>query len=122
LLTLTQVPGFVLGYLREPLIDMATVTIPPDRTRAAVAAFVVELFLTAALLGGLIGWGLRREARSAGVMALAAVLFALGPGHNIPFFPGTPGGVKLWAIMGAFILAAALAFPAALTLFTRLDN
>ncbi|TAK13012.1 MAG: hypothetical protein EPO32_06545 [Anaerolineae bacterium] len=122
LLTLTQVPGFLLGAVREPLIDMTTATLLPGKGQAAFMAFFLELFLTAALVGGLIGWGLAREARSAGVMALAAVLFALGPGHNIPFFAGTSGAGKMWMLMGAFITAAALAFPAALTLFTRLDN
>ncbi|MBI3158247.1 MAG: hypothetical protein HYZ26_01450 [Chloroflexi bacterium] len=122
LLTLTQVPGFALGYLREPLIDMTTASILPGKGQDAFTAFFLELFLTAALVGGLIGWWLSHDRGSVVALAAAAVLFAIGPGHNIPFFAGTSGAGKMWMVMGAFILAAALAFPAALTLFTRLDN
>jgi len=39
---------------------------------------------------------------------VAGFVFALGPGHNIPFIGGTPGVGKELAIMTAVTLVAAL--------------
>jgi hypothetical protein len=85
----------------------------------AAGRFAIDLFLTAAVSGALIGWGLAGSAAAAGRLALAAVAFSVGPGHNIPFFAGTTGAGKMWAIMGLVIFVSALAFAATLYWFRR---
>ena len=119
LLTLTQVPGFLIGSTRQPIIDLTTANIIPGRGWEAAGRFFLDLFLTAAITGALIGWGLAGSGAAAGRMALAAVAFSVGPGHNIPFFAGTGGAAKMWAIMGLVILVSALAFAATLYFLRR---
>ena len=53
------------------------------------------------------GW-LGRTRRAALATAVAGLVFALGPGHNIPFLGGTPGVGKELAIMTAVTLVSAL--------------
>jgi hypothetical protein len=107
LIVIVLLPGTLLAELRTPMfaftptgplfqMDMAT----------AVAIFIVELLLTAPLAGGLLGWLIGRTRRAALLMALAGFIFALGPGHNIPFIGGTGGVFKEWAIMGSIIIAS----------------
>jgi hypothetical protein len=119
LLTLTQVPGFLIGSTREPILDMTSATLLPGTGRQAASRFAIDLFLTAAVSGALIGWGLAGSAAAGGRLALAAVAFSIGPGHNIPFFAGTIGAGKMWAIMGLVIFVSALAFAATLYWFRR---
>jgi hypothetical protein len=52
-------------------------------------------------------------------MALAAVAFSIGPGHNIPLFAGSAGAGKMWAIMGLVIFTSALAFAVTLAWFRK---
>ncbi len=113
LLTLTQLPGFLIGQTREPVIDMATADILPGKGWEAARRFAIDLFLTAGLVGGLLGWWVGRSPRAAWVMAAAGLAFAIGPGHNIPFFAGTSGAAKMWGIMLAVILASALTLAGA---------
>jgi hypothetical protein len=54
------------------------------------------------------GWWLGRTRRAALATAVAGFVFALGPGHNIPFIGGTPGVGKELAIMAVVIGGAAL--------------
>jgi hypothetical protein len=70
--------------------------------------FVVELLVTATIVGGLAGWCLGRTRRATATMALASFLFALGPGHNIPFVGGTRGVDTELALLAAVIAASAL--------------
>jgi hypothetical protein len=119
LLTLTQVPGFLIGSTREPILDMSSATLLPGTGMQAAGRFAIDLFLTAAVSGALIGWGLAGSAAAGGRLALAAVAFSIGPGHNIPFFAGTTGAGKMWAIMGLVIFVSALAFAATLYWFRR---
>jgi hypothetical protein len=108
-IAIVLLPGTLLAELRRPMfvftptgpmfqMDMAT----------AVAIFVVELLFTATLMGGLLGWLIGRTMRAALWMALAGFIFALGPGHNIPFIGGTGGVFMEWAIMGAIIISSAV--------------
>jgi len=55
-----------------------------------------------------LGWQLGRTRRAAAATALAGFVFALGPGHNIPFIGGTSGVPKELSIMGAVLLASSL--------------
>jgi hypothetical protein len=119
LLTLTQVPGFLISSSRQPIIDMVTANILPGKGWEAAGRFFLDLFLTAAITGALIGWGLAGSSAAAGRMALAAVAFSIGPGHNIPLFAGTAGAGKMWAIMGLVIFTSALAFAVTLAWFRK---
>jgi hypothetical protein len=119
LLTLTQVPGFLIGSTREPIIDTVTANILPGRGWEAAGRFFLDLFVTAAITGALIGWLLAGNAASAARMALAAVAFSVGPGHNIPFFAGTESAGKMWAIMGLVIFVSALVFAATIYVVRR---
>ena len=113
LLTLTQLPGFLIGQTREPIFDMATANILLGKGWDAARRFAFDLFLTAGLTGALLGWGIGRSPRAALAMAAAGLAFSIGPGHNIPFFAGTSGAAKMWAIMLAVILASALTLAGA---------
>ena len=56
----------------------------------AAVQFILELLLTATLMGALAGWILGGSQRAALATALAGFVYALGPGHNIPFLGNTP--------------------------------
>ncbi len=114
LLTLTQLPGLLIGQVREPILDMSTANILPGRGWEAAGRFVFDLFLPAGIVGALLGWWVGRSTQAALAMALAAVAFSIGPGHNIPFFAGTSGVVKMSVIMLVVILASALSLAGAL--------
>ena len=85
-----------------PAGGVLNVTVPQ-----AAASFVLELLLTAALAGGLLGWWLGRTLRAALALAVAGLIFAMGPGHNIPFIGGAGDVGKELALMGALIAVAA---------------
>jgi hypothetical protein len=102
-------PAFVLAELQGPVFTVTPAgPVQTVATSIIVARFVVELLATATIVGGLIGGWLGRTRRAALATALAGFVFALGPGHNIPFIGGTPGVGKELAIMTAVTLVAAL--------------
>lgn len=113
-------PGLVLAELRPPLFDVsggdAVLAVSVGR---ATLAFIVELLLTAALTGALAGWLIGGSTRAALVTGLAALIFALGPGHNIPLIGGTAGVAKELAIMTAIILVSALVLVESHALLAR---
>ena len=102
-------PSTILAELRAPLYD---INIQPAELSVSVgraaAIFLGELVMTSLLAGALIGWLIGRTWRSAGATALAGLIFALGPGHNIPFIGSTPGVPKEVAIMTAVILVSSI--------------
>jgi hypothetical protein len=73
-----------------------------------IARFAIELVLTASAVGGLAGWWLGHTPRAAAATALAGLVFALGPGHNIPFLGNTPAAGKGVALLAAIILVSAV--------------
>lgn len=103
-------PALLLAELRPPMFSVSAAGVAnlamglPE----AVFRFIGELLATAALTGGLLGWLLGRTRRAAAATALAGFVFALGPGHNIPFIGGTSGVPKELTIMGAVLLASSL--------------
>jgi hypothetical protein len=109
LIAVILLPGTLLAELRTPMFAF-TPTGPMFQmdVASAVIIFITELLLTAALMGGLLGWLIGRTMRAAFLMALAGFIFALGPGHNIPFIGGTGGVFMEWGIMGAIIISSAL--------------
>jgi len=102
-------PSFILAELRNPMFD---ISVPEGRlmisTGHAAAIFVLELLVTATLVGGLAGWLIGHTRRAALATALAGLIFALGPGHNIPLIGGTPGVRKELALMASIIFVSAL--------------
>jgi len=98
----TLTPAILLAQLRPPPLDISTGAIINGSTASVIARFVIELLLTASLVGGLAGWWLGHTGRAALATGLAGLIFALGPGHNIPFLGNTPAvgkGVVLLVII-----------------------
>ena len=102
-------PAIILAEIRQPLFTMmegeAELAVP---IWYASVVFILELLLTATLVGGVAGWLIGRTPRAALATALAGLIFALGPGHNIPFLGSTPGTLKGIVILLAIILSATI--------------
>jgi hypothetical protein len=109
LIGLTLTPAIVLAQLRPPLFTgtgmNVTATISVGQ---AVVIFVRDLLLTATVTGGLGGWLIGRTKRAALATALAGFVFALGPGHNVPFLGNQPATGKGITLLIAIVLAASI--------------
>ena len=102
-------PALLLAQLRPPPLDIRTGAITDgSSTGIVITRFVVELLLTATIVGGLIGWYFGHTPRAAFAMALAGFIFALGPGHNIPFLGSTPVVGKGIVLLIAIIAVSAI--------------
>ena len=100
-------PAILLAELSSPLIDPATLSIPPGGGVRAATHFTLELILTAALMGALIGWVLGHSRQAALATAVAGLAYALGPGHNIPLLGNTPAAGKGILLLLAITLVSA---------------
>jgi hypothetical protein len=109
LILVILLPALILAELRRPLFDISgsEAVLSLSIGRAAVI-FVLELLVTAASVGGIAGLLIGHTWRAALSTALAGLIFALGPGHNIPLIGGTPGVGKEVVIMIAIISVSAL--------------
>jgi len=109
LIGLTLLPAVLLAELRDPMFDIsgpsALLVISVGQ---AALIFILELLMTATLVGALAGWLIGRSRGAMFSTALAGLIFALGPGHNIPFLGGTPGTLKGVAILGAIVLVSSI--------------
>jgi hypothetical protein len=107
LVSLTLAPAVVLAQLGPPLFsgtgENATLIVS---SRQAVIIFIRNLLLTATVAGGLGGWLLGGTKRAVLATALAGFVFALGPGHNVPFLGNTPATGKGITLLLAVILSA----------------
>jgi len=109
LIGLTLLPAIVLAQFRPPVFTgtgmsvIATVSV----AQAAVI-FVRDLLLPATVVGGLGGWVVGRTKRAALATALAGFVFALGPGHNVPFLGNQPATGKGITLLIAIVLAASI--------------
>lgn len=115
-------PGIVLAELRRPFFTLeadGSAVLVVSVGRVAVG-FLAELLATAVLVGALVGWVIGGTRRAALATAVAGFVFALGPGHNIPFIGGTPGVGQELAIMAAVILVSAVVLVEARALAERL--
>jgi len=109
LISIILLPAVVLAELQAPVFTVTPAgPVQTVATSMIVLRFVGELLVTATIVGGLVGWWLGRTRQAALATAVAGFIFALGPGHNIPFIGGTPGVGKELAIMTAVTLVAAL--------------
>jgi len=109
LIGLTLTPSIVLAQLRPPLFTGTgmNVTATVSVAQAAVI-FVCDLLLPAAITGGLGGWLIGRTKRAALATALAGFVFALGPGHNVPFLGNQPATGKGIILLIAIVLSASI--------------
>lgn len=102
-------PALVLAELREPLFAVTDAGAELSvGVGYAAAVFILELLVSATLAGGLAGWLIGRTSRAALSTGIAGLVFALGPGHNIPFLGNSPGTVKGIALLLIIILPAAV--------------
>ena len=106
--TVILLPSFVLAEMGTPLVDVAEGEIGASPLAVGVA-FVLKLFVPTSIAGAVVGWVLGRTSRAAQTTALAGFVFALGPGHNIPFFGGTALlgtelGLMTWSTIAAAIV------------------
>lgn len=107
----TLTPAIILAQLRPPPLDIGTgAIIDGSSTGVVIARVALELLLTATLVGGLAGWWLGHNWRAAFATALAGLVFAIGPGHNIPLLGNTP------AVGKGIILLAVIIFVSAIVL------
>lgn len=101
-------PAVALSYTHGPLFDLSTATIPAGEGRAVAIRAVLELLLTATLVGAIAGAWLGRSAMASFAVALAGLALAVGPGHNIPMFGTAAPGLKGHAIV--LVVATVVAF------------
>ena len=110
LILLILAPALIFAQLRAPLfrIDPEGAVLAVSFGRAA-GVFILDLLVSASLMGALIGWLVGHSQAAALRTSLAGFIFALGPGHNIPFFSHRLGGVgKSWLLLGAIVLSASI--------------
>ncbi len=109
LISAILLPAIILAEISPPMFTMAggEAILAVSGWLAAVT-FVLELLVTATLTGGLAGWLIGRTGRATMTTALAGLVFALGPGHNIPFIGNMGGTGKGLTILAAIIIPAAL--------------
>jgi hypothetical protein len=110
LISLILAPSVILAEMRSPLFNIAD---PENATLAvstgrAVVTFTAELVLSSTIVGALLGWLIGGTREAAIATGLAGLVFALGPGHNIPFLGGTPATVKGITILLIVILVSAM--------------
>lgn len=105
----TLTPAIVAAELREPLTSLGAGMIPRQEAGRIIAHFILELLIPAAVVGGLAGGWLGRTRRAALATALAGLVFALGPGHNIPFLGNTPVVGKGLTLLSAIVVVSAFA-------------
>ena len=109
LIGLTLLPSIVLAQLSPPLFTGTGENVTPTiSVEQAVIIFVRNLLFTATVIGGLGGWLIGRTKRAALATALAGFVFALGPGHNVPFLGNQPATGKGVILLIAIVLAASI--------------
>jgi len=101
-------PSIILAQLREPLLDMETFSLPPGSTARVIRAFVLELALTATMVGAIAGWLLGHSYQATLATGVAGLIFALGPGHNIPFLGNTPATRKGIILLIAIVFVSSV--------------
>lgn len=80
-------PSLVVAWAGTPYFTVVDGSRVPTAERSVVAArFVVEFLVVTTLSGALVGWLVTHTRRGTVVVAVAAFAFAIGPGHNLPFF------------------------------------
>ena len=109
LVAATLTPAILLAQLRPPPLNISTGAVIDGSSGWVVfARVVIELLLTATVVGGLAGWWLGHNWRAALATALAGLIFAIGPGHNIPLLGNTPAVGKGIILLIVIIFVSAI--------------
>lgn len=120
IVALTLTPAILLAQLRPPPLDISTgAIIDGSTTGIVIARVVLELLLTATIVGALMGWLLVRTPQAALAMALASLVFAIGPGHNIPLLGNTSAVGKGIVLLIAIIATSAIVLVESDALLSR---
>lgn len=109
LMGFTLIPAVVIAQLRPPLFTGTGMNVIANVSIAeAVVIFVRDLILPATVIGGLAGWLIGRTKQAMLATALAGFVFALGPGHNVPFLGNQPATAKGIILLIAIVLSASI--------------
>lgn len=110
LIILILLPALVLVHFRPPIFEMTSAGAQMMvSTGRAVWTFIFELVLTAVLVSLAVGWLLGKTPQAALRTGVAGLVFALGPGHNIPFISGSwPAVFRSWILLGTIIFVSAM--------------
>ena len=85
--TLILSPSLVVAWAGEPyFVVVDGVRVPTGDGSVIAVRFVVEFLAVTTVSGALVGWFVTHTRRGTVAVAVAAFAFALGPGHNLPFF------------------------------------
>lgn len=102
-------PAILLSFTHGPLFDLATATVPKGQGVRVTVRVVLELLVTATVVGAIAGRLLGHTGRATWATALAGLAFAVGPGHNIPMFGSNPRAFKALALLLAIIATSSIA-------------
>jgi len=107
---LVLLPAIVIAELRDPIVAMDETGGRALRVSdaEAVAGMVFGFLGPTALAGASVGWLLMRTRRASIITALAALAFAIGPGHNVRLLAGTAAVGKEIAILVAVVGVASV--------------
>jgi hypothetical protein len=107
LIGLTLLPAIVFAQLRPPVFTGTGMNVIASVSIAQAAViFGRDLLFPATVIGGLGGWLIGRTRRAAVATALAGFVFALGPGHNVPFLGNQSATGKGIVLLIAIVLTA----------------
>jgi hypothetical protein len=87
-------PGIIISEFTTAPFGLDGSLAPGYNGGKAALQFFLELVIPAAIVGAGIGWFLVGTRPAAISTAVAGIVFALGPGHNIPFLGNTPANIK----------------------------
>ena len=112
-------PSIILAELRRPLLDANMIATATVNLAETIPRFIIELPFTAAAIGAVAGWLIVHTSRAAISTALAGVVYALGPGHNIPLLGGTPAAPKGTVLLIAITAVVVIVLVEASAWLTR---
>jgi hypothetical protein len=112
-------PAILLAHTRPSTFDPAVGNILLGRGRETFWRVVFELLATATIVGGLAGWWIGRSPQAVLATALAGLVFAIGPGHNIPLLGNTPSEIKGLVILFVVVIVSALVLVEGSTMLMR---
>ncbi len=119
LVTSILLPAMIVSFTHGPLFDLATANIRPGEGGRVAVRMALELALTAVVAGALVGHLVGHSSRAAFAMAVAGLVLAIGPGHNIPMFGANPVAFKGHAIVVAINAVSAVVLVESCAWFSK---
>jgi len=110
LVSLILLPSILMAELRPPMfiVSGSGIAFLMMSVPEVVLRFISDLLIPAGVSGGVVGAWLGRTRRATLVTIIAALMLALGPGHNIPFLGNTTGVGKEILIIALVNMVSAL--------------